>query len=76
MKTSKYLTKYEQVRIIGLRGLQISQGSPILIDPQGETDPLRIALLELRSRVINMVIRRPLPDGSFEDIKLNDLIIR
>jgi len=76
MKTSKYLTKYEETRVIGLRGLQISNGAPILVETNGETDPLRIARLELRNRVLPMTIRRTLPDGTIEDVRINDLIVR
>lgn len=46
-----------------------------MVDPEGETDPLRIAHKELQERKVPMVIRRYLPDGSFEDWNIDDLII-
>jgi len=70
------MSKFELTRVIGLRGLQISQGSQILVPIKDETDPLRIASLEMRARVLPMIIRRTLPDSTYEDIHVNDLIIR
>ncbi len=75
MKTSKYLSKYEKSRILGLRATQISMNAKVEIDTFGETDPLRIALMELRQRKIPYIIRRYLPDGTPEDVNLDDLII-
>merc|ERR1712130_308426 len=64
--TTPYMTKYEKARILGTRALQISMGAPIMIETIGETDPLEIAMKELRERKIPMIIRRFLPDGTFE----------
>merc|ERR1712129_22894 len=71
--TTPYLTKYEKARILGTRALQISMGAPIMIETIGETDPLEIAMKELRERKIPMIIRRFLPDGTFEDWKVSEL---
>jgi DNA-directed RNA polymerase I, II, and III subunit RPABC2 len=37
--------------------------APVLVDLEGETDPLKIAIKELREKKIPLVIRRYLPDG-------------
>ena len=74
-KCSNYMTKYEKARILGLRATQINMGSPVFINTNGETDSLRIALMELRQRKIPFKIRRPLPDGTHEDWSVNDLIV-
>ena len=50
-------------------------GAPVLVDHGETTDPLEIARKELRERKIPMVIRRYLPDGSFEDWSIDELII-
>ena len=71
--TTPYLTKYERARILGTRALQISMGAPVMVEMVGETDPLEIAQKELRERKIPMVIRRFLPDGTFEDWKVSEL---
>jgi len=47
-----YLTKYERARVLGTRALQISMNAPVLVDLDGETDPLKIAEKELRERKI------------------------
>jgi DNA-directed RNA polymerases I, II, and III subunit RPABC2 len=76
MNTDRLMTKYEKARILGLRALQISLGSPVLVEvPPGMTDNLRIAELELQQRKIPMKIKRPLADGSFEYIDIEDLIL-
>ena len=71
--TTKYLTKYERARILGTRALQISMNAPIMVDTDGETDPLKIATKELLARKIPILVRRHLPDGSFEDWSIDDL---
>lgn len=73
--TTKYLTKYERSRVLGTRALQISMNAPVMVDLDGETDPLRIAEKELRERKIPIIIRRYLPDGSHEDWSMDELII-
>ncbi|XP_073306907.1 DNA-directed RNA polymerases II, IV and V subunit 6A-like [Primulina huaijiensis] len=74
-KTSKYMTKYERARILGTRALQISMNAPVMVELEGETDPLEIAMKELRQRKIPFTIRRYLPDGSYEDWGVNELIV-
>ena len=74
--TTRYLTKYERARILGTRALQISKNAPILVDLEpGDTDPLKIAEKELQAKKIPFIIRRYLPDGSYEDWKITELII-
>jgi len=73
--TTNYMTKYERARVLGTRALQISMNAPVMVDLAGETDPLKIAMKELRERKIPMIIRRYLPDNSYEDWALGDLII-
>lgn len=74
--TTRYLTKYERARLLGTRALQLSMNAPPLVElDAGETDPLKIAAKELRERKLPLVVRRYLPDGSFEDWSLDELII-
>ena len=65
--TTPYITKFERARVLGTRALQISMNAPVMVELEGETDPLQIALKELRAKKIPITIRRFLPDGSFED---------
>ncbi|KAI9638815.1 DNA-directed RNA polymerases I, II, and III polypeptide [Dioszegia hungarica] len=74
--TTPYMTKYERARVLGTRALQISMNAPVLVPVEGETDPLEIALKELAAKKIPLVIRRYLPDNSFEDWKVEELILQ
>lgn len=69
------LTRFERARIVGARALQVSLGAPILAPlPDNIVDPIDIAVLELREKVLPMTIRRTLPEGSYQDIPLMDLL--
>ena len=69
------LTRFERARIVGARSLQISLGAPILAPlPDDVVDPIDIAVVELNEKVLPMTIRRTLPEGSFQDIPLMDLL--
>lgn len=48
--------------------------APVLVPLEGESDPLAIAIKELTFKKIPLTIRRFLPDGSFEDWHVRDLI--
>lgn len=73
--TTKYMTKYERARVLGTRALQIAMCAPIMVELEGETDPLQIAMKELKQRKIPIIIRRFLPDSSYEDWSIDELII-
>ncbi|XP_012278777.1 DNA-directed RNA polymerases I, II, and III subunit RPABC2 [Orussus abietinus] len=73
--TTHYMTKYERARVLGTRALQISMCAPVMVELEGETDPLQIAMKELKQRKIPIIIRRYLPDNSYEDWCINELII-
>ena len=73
--TIPFLTKYEKARIIGLRATQIAKGSPALVDVGDLEDPIDIALKELMERKIPYIIRRPLPNGTYEDWRVDELRI-
>jgi len=74
-RTTRFMTKYERARLLGTRALQISMNAPIMVELEGETDPLQIALKELRERKIPLIIRRYLPDHSYEDWSVDELEI-
>ena len=50
--TTPYITKYERARILGVRATQISMNSPVMIETNGLTDPLEIALEEYPDKQI------------------------
>ncbi|OUC45328.1 RNA polymerase K / subunit [Trichinella nativa] len=69
------MTKYERARVLGTRALQISMGAPVLVELEDERDALEIARKELKARRIPLVVRRYMPDGSYEDWRVDELII-
>lgn len=73
--TTPYMTKYERARVLGTRALQIAMCAPVMVELDGETDPLQIAMKELKARKIPIIIRRFLPDGSYEDWPIDQLIV-
>ena len=74
-QTSRFLTKFERARVVGERAIEISNGSEIKVEiDEGVWDPLKIAEKELKQRKIDYVIRRYLPDNSYEDWRVNELI--
>jgi DNA-directed RNA polymerase I, II, and III subunit RPABC2 len=74
-RTIPFLTKYEKARIIGKRAMQISKGSPPLVEIGDLESPIDIAKKELMERKIPFIIRRPLPDGTYEDWRVDELRI-
>lgn len=52
-----------------------SLSAPVMIDIDGESDALKIANKELREKKIPLIIRRFMPDGTYEDWKVKDLIV-
>jgi len=69
------LTRFERARIVGARALQVTLGAPLLVPlPSGMNDPIEIAIEELKEGVLPMTVRRTLPEGSFQDIPLIDLL--
>jgi DNA-directed RNA polymerase subunit K len=52
-------TRFERARIIGARALQISMGSPVLVELQEPIlDPIEIAIIEFQKGVIPMTVKR------------------
>jgi DNA-directed RNA polymerase subunit K/omega len=67
------LTKYEKVRIIGIRAKQIMTGANILIKGTENKTPAEIAELEIKYNMVPFKIKRNLPNGKFEIWKLSEL---
>lgn len=74
---SIFLTRYERARIVGARALQISFGAPILIKkPKNLIDPIKIALTELKAKILPLTLRREMPNGEYQDIPIDKLILK
>ena len=75
-RTYPFLTNFERTKIIGLRANQISRGSvPFVSVPKHITDVRDIARLELEQKRLPYLVKRPLPNGTFEYWRLCDLLI-
>ncbi len=71
-----FLLQYEKTRILGFRANQLSQGArPYIAVPEHVTNIREIARLELEARRLPIILKRPMPDGSFEYWRLSDLLI-
>ena len=75
-RTYPFLTNYEKTKIIGLRANQLSKGAvPFISVPKHITDVRDIARLELEQKRLPFIIKRPLPDGTFEYWRISDLLV-
>lgn len=74
-RTKNILSKYEKVKILGVRTEQLQRGAEPLIKWEGEFDPRKIAREELHQRKTPLMVRRRIPDGSVEYFRLEDMII-
>lgn len=71
-----FLTVYERTKILGTRTNQLAEGArPFVTVPEHVTQPLEIAKLELEQRRLPFIVKRPMPDGTFEFWRLSDLMI-
>jgi DNA-directed RNA polymerases I, II, and III subunit RPABC2 len=75
--TYPFLTLYEKTKILGFRANQLSQGTRSYLDaiPEEITDVKEIARLELYQKRLPYILKRPLPDGTYEYWRLADLMI-
>ena len=71
-----YLTQFERTKILGFRSNQLSQGArPLIQVPSHVTDVMEIARLELEQKRLPFLLKRPMPDGTYEYFRLQDLVV-
>jgi DNA-directed RNA polymerase I, II, and III subunit RPABC2 len=75
--TYPFLTLFEKTKILGFRTNQLSQGARPFLEaiPEEITDVKEIARLELYQKRLPYILKRPLPDGTYEYWRLADLMI-
>lgn len=76
--SKKIMTKYEFDKIIGQRTIALANGSLPFVNTEGliiksNIELRQIALQELREGKLPMIVKRPLPNNSFEEIRVRDL---
>ena len=73
-RTYPFISKYEYARIIGIRSKQVNNGAdPFIEIDRNIIDGFTIAKLEMDAKKIPFIIARPLPNGSREYWKVEDL---
>lgn len=74
--TQPFLSQYEKTSILGFRTNQLSQGArPFVSVPPHITSTFEIAKMELEQRRLPLIVKRPMPDGTFEYWRLSDLMV-
>ncbi len=73
--TKPILFKYEKVRLLSTRAKQLAQGAKPMIKNTTGLSSKEIALLELKNKVIPLIIERPVPNSGVERWKLSELEI-
>ena len=68
-----FLTKYEITRILGSRQKQLLLGAKPMIKLMEDHTYKKIAEKELEMKMTPMIIRRYLPDNTYEDWKISEL---
>ncbi|KAI0527757.1 RNA polymerase Rpb6 [Xylaria bambusicola] len=51
-----------------------NMNAPVLVDLEGESDPLQIAIKEMNEKKIPLIVRRYMPDGYYEDWTCEELL--
>ena len=72
-KTPPFLTRFEQTRILSFRTRQLLEGARPYIPVTPKMDSFDIAKEELKQRKIPYIIKRPLPDGTFDYHQLKSM---
>lgn len=57
------LTRFEAARLVGARALQIALGAPVLIKTEKTFNPIELAKLEFKNKIIPITVKRKLPSG-------------
>ena len=74
--TYPFLTLYERTKVLSLRASQLARGSPPFIDvPEYLTDVYEVAKAELEAKRLPYIMKRPLPDGTYEYWRIADMMI-
>jgi DNA-directed RNA polymerase subunit K/omega len=75
-RSMPFLSTFERTKILGMRTNQLAQGArPYVKVPEHITNVLDIAKLELNERRLPFMIKRYMPDGTYEKFRLSDLLI-
>jgi len=71
--TDPQMTHYERVRLLGIRAKQIAMGSKVMVKYNGNLGAVELAKYELNNKTTPLIIKRPLPNNSYELWKVSEL---
>lgn len=75
-RSQPFLSVYEKTKLLGFRANQLAQGArPYVVVPEHVVRTVDIARMELEQRRLPYIIKRPMPNGTFEYWRLSDLMI-
>jgi len=75
-RSMPFLSIFEKTKILGMRTNQLAQGArPFITVPEYITDVKDIAILELEQRRLPIIIKRFMPDGTYEKFRLSDMMM-
>ena len=76
-KSSPVLSKYERSIILGLRIEQLARGAQpfVALDDGEDHAPGYVADRELNERKLPYIVKRPMPNGTFEYWRIEDMIV-
>ena len=69
------LFKYEKVRLLADRSRQLAEGAKPMIKNTAGLSHKEIALLELKNKLIPLILERPIPNAGSERWRLSELEI-
>jgi len=72
--TRPNMTKFEYSYLISQRAIMVENGSPLMIPETPYRNAIDIAREETDKGLNPIILRRPLPNGSIEEWKCNELI--
>lgn len=71
--TRPFLTKYEKVKLLATRTNQLARGAkPMIKNVDYNITPKELAKLELKEKVIPLIVLRPIPNGKPERWKITE----
>jgi DNA-directed RNA polymerase I, II, and III subunit RPABC2 len=74
-KTSEVITKFEYTDVTSNRAKQIENGSPIFTDIKDESDPIKMAEMEIRMKRCPLSVRRLISSNICEIWDVNDMVV-
>ena len=74
-KTDSQMTHYERIRILGVRSKQIAMGAKVMVKYDNNTlGAVELAKYELNKKTTPLIIKRPLPDNTYELWEVSELM--